>query len=43
VLPWHGWLSALWEDCQLTVDEPRILLDPWQERILWQNVISEGD
>jgi len=43
VLPWHGWMSALWEDCQLTVGEPRILLDPWQERTLWQNVISESE
>lgn len=43
VLPWHGWMSALWEDCRLTSGEPRILLDPWQERTLWQNVISESE
>src|ERR1035438_3964229 len=43
VLPWHGWMSALWEDCQLTAGEARILLDPWQERTLWQNVISESE
>ena len=42
ILPWRGWMSSLWEDCQLTFDEPRILLDSWQERILWQKVISES-
>jgi len=42
VLPWNGWMAVLWEHCQLTVDEPRILLDTWQERILWQRVISES-
>ena len=42
VLPWQGWMSVLWEDCQLTVERPRILLDTWQERVLWQKIISES-
>ena len=43
VLPRQGWMSALWEDCQLTLDRPRILLDGWQERVLWQETISESE
>lgn len=42
VLPRHGWMSALWEDC-LTVERPRILLDTWQERVLWQKTISQSE
>ena len=43
VLPWQGWMSALWEDCQFDVDNPPVLLDPWQERVLWHRVVLESE
>src|ERR1035438_3045392 len=43
VLPWQGWMSALWEDFQFKVQNPPALLDPWQERVLWQRAVLESD
>jgi probable DNA repair protein len=43
VLPWQGWMSALWEDCQFEIDNPPVLLNHWQERVLWQRVVLESE
>ena len=43
VLPWQAWISALWEDGQFGIDSPLVLLDPWQERVLWQRVVLESE
>ena len=43
VLPWQGWMSTLWEDCQFEIDNPPVLLDPWQERVIWQSVVLESE
>jgi len=38
-----GWMSALWENFQFKVENPRLLLEPWQERVLWQRAILESE
>ena len=43
VLPWQAWMPALWEDCQFGIDYPRVLLNLWQERVLWQRVVLESE
>jgi len=43
VLPWQGWMPALWENCQFEIGDPLVLLDPWQERVLWQRVVLESE
>jgi ATP-dependent helicase/nuclease subunit B len=42
-LPWQGWMSSLWEDCQFKVENPPALLDPWQERALWHRAVLESE
>jgi len=42
-LRWQAWMSALWEDFQFRVESPPALLDPWQERMLWQRAVIESD
>ena len=42
-LPWHGWISSLWEECQFKLDDPPALLDSWQERALWQRTVLESE
>jgi len=36
-------MAALWEDCQFGIDNPPVLLDQWQERVLWQHAILESE
>ena len=43
VLPWRAWMSALWEDHQFGIDNPPVLLDSWQERVLWEHAVLESE
>jgi probable DNA repair protein len=43
LLPWQGWMSALWENFQFKVENPPALLEPWQERVLWQRAVLESE
>jgi hypothetical protein len=33
----------LWEDGQFGIDSSQVLLDPWQERVLWQRAVLESE
>ena len=41
ILPWNGWLSALWDEFQFAGSVLPVRLGPWQERVLWERVIRE--
>lgn len=40
-LPWSAWLERLWSEASLTADLP-LLLDPAQERCLWERVVADS-
>ncbi|MGB7759655.1 MAG: PD-(D/E)XK nuclease family protein [Bryobacteraceae bacterium] len=42
VVPWAGWLDSLWQEAFYSQADPLILLDEWQERVLWERVIGES-
>jgi ATP-dependent helicase/nuclease subunit B len=42
ILPWGGWVMALWEDYLYNADSPGALLGQWQERALWERVLAEA-
>jgi hypothetical protein len=42
ILPWGGWVKALWEDYLYATASPAALLSSWQERALWERVLSEA-
>lgn len=43
VLHWRGWTSTLWQAALLNGSEDRVLLQPLQERLLWESVLdAEG-
>ncbi|MBK7364491.1 MAG: PD-(D/E)XK nuclease family protein [Nitrosomonas sp.] len=42
IMPWSSWLLALWEESLITglMREYEQLLSPWQEHIIWQEVLE---
>lgn len=42
IMPWSSWLLTLWEDALVAglLSEYEHLLSPWQEYIIWQEVIA---
>lgn len=42
IMPWSSWLFTLWEDALVAglLPEYEQLLSPWQEYIIWQEIIS---
>ncbi len=41
VLPWSTWLERSWREC-LWAGEPRVLLNPNQEHLLWERIVRES-
>lgn len=42
ILPWRAWLERSWRSHALrAMPPPPVLLSPWQERALWEAVLSE--
>jgi probable DNA repair protein len=42
ILPWNGWLSALWDGLQFAGSTSPVRLGAWQELVLWERVIRES-
>lgn len=42
ILPWDAWLQRLWGELTLLDDAAPLLLTPLQERLLWEQVITES-
>ncbi|MBM3815061.1 MAG: hypothetical protein FJW20_25860 [Acidimicrobiia bacterium] len=41
IMPWRGWLASLWKDLVYGSEEsPPLLLDAWQEQVLWVSAIE---
>src|SRR3990172_11341758 len=38
ILPLKTWLINCWQECS----DPRVLLNPFQEKLLWQKIIVEN-
>lgn len=42
VLTWSGWMNDLWKEFLYVSENPQVLLNPWQERILWEQAIRNA-
>ena len=40
ILPWQVWIKAIWYEQQLPSESQRLLLNPQQVRMLWQDIIQ---
>ncbi|WP_419806985.1 PD-(D/E)XK nuclease family protein [Terriglobus sp.] len=43
VLHWRAWTAGLWQQALLQGRDERILLQPLQERLLWEQVLNRDD
>ncbi len=42
ILTWSGWQDELWKELVFLSENPQVLLKPWQEQVLWEQLIRSS-